>query len=766
MLLQVLQETPLLDTRQFASNRSFSHAGLNRLIKSAMDNEEEPESHEFRTTSTELDMETFRTLFQFYSSKFTPFQNNGSSSFCWHLIERAKANSVFPQALNYLTQVISARFTPHRLPVLIHELLSRNDGIHSSILNLEDDVKGAYEARYDPNMSILGKWYKGRIELAQLGERFNLERVETDNLNEKRKKRMREWKASLQEAGEDEEPQTLHRPRSSIITERKTPWKDSQLLLEVKVAAFADIFLTTKALFFSEDDCAHYTHAELVVEKVIESVVGINSECPNIRAEKRVRKRLDEYVFWLMESRKQFSPWELSFILPRDNAASTYRKTFMETRQQCTEEDARQFFPSAKIGIRRPVDMQATFSWKEHGPVRCMPILAYESSLILLVVFRCTQEQVYKKNLMAHNTSTIHPQLELPILDVVEIPDILKGIEEYRDPSTVAIGRRNAQPGRKKTKGISELEPGPTRGNDYDGAGEGAGDTEEMLPTGEEPIDQDGEQGTGTQFVDDDDLLNDFNIFMQENDIQVRGTEDGRRKKGHGYFGRPDDLTYVPERLTQGSGEEENNEQNKNPGAVTPHSLERVFHGDKTAEQLARTTEQAPTGVEEEYQDILAGIFRDESNGLGALAADGEPVLEPGNIPNPALGELENNPSFNPYGAVPPPSGLSGIFDTELPTHSGFLFGQGATDVQEGMNAQLDASTSNMPGSGGLEFLNSIPSYPTNNHHSGPSQNVIEPLRHNGIAETAPIFDQGGVSQFGLRTGSAQDFDGDVEMMD
>ena len=731
-----------------------------------MDNEEEAESHGFRTTNNESDMETFHPLFQFYTSKFTPFQNNRSATFCWHLIERAKANSVFPQALNYITQVISARFTPHRLPMLIHELLSHNDGTHSSILNLEDDIKGAYEARYDPNMSILGKWYKCRIELAQLGERFNLERKKTDKLDEKRKERMKEWKASLQAAGEDEEVQTVYRHRSSIISKRRTPWKDSQLLLEVKVAAFADIFLTTKALFFSEDDCAHYTHAELVVEKVIESVVGSNSESPNVRAENRVRKRLDEYVFWLMESRKHFSPWKLSSILPRDSVATMYRKTFMETRQRCKVEEARQFFPSAKIGIKRPVDMLATLSWKEHGPVRCMPILAYESSLILLVVFRSTQEQVYKKNLMAHNTSTIHPQLELPILDVVEIPDILKGIEEYRDPSTVVIGRRNSQSARKKTRGIAEHVPGSTRGNDNDGAGEGAGDTEAISPTGEGRIDQDGEQGTATQLVSGEDLLNDFNLFMQNNDLQERRTEDGMRKKGNGCSASPNNLTYVPERLNQGSGEQENNGQNITPGAVTPHSLERVFHGDKNAEELARTREQAPTGVEEEYRNVLDDIFRDESNGLSALGADGEPVLEPGNIPDAVLGELENNPSFNPYGALPPPSDMSGIFETGLPTHPVFSFGQDATGAQEGINAQPDASTSNVPGNDDLDFLNPINSYPFSNNHSGPSQNATEPLRDNGNGETSPIFDQGGVNQFRLQTGNPQDFDGDVDMCD
>lgn len=490
------------------------------------------------------DFIVFNNMYSFLCSKLTHFQMNRSATFCWYLIERAKANNVFPQALNYMKQVLSVRFSATNLPALILELISRNEGMSPHILVWQKKVEQAFQTQYKPQDSMTQKWFHCRVELLRLAERLASERKQTEEHDKKRKERMDAWRINARKKlAATGKASKLNRNRSSIVWSRRTPFRDSQELINVKVAAFADIFLTTKALFFFEDDSAHYTHAELVVENALGFLAYETDKDLSDPIDKRLRRCLDEYTYWLMEARKRFSPYDISFVLPQGGLASMYQKTFEETRLRCIHEENRKVFPFAKIGVKRPLELHATHSWKEHGPVRCTAVLAYESFLVLLVVFRIVQEQVYKKNLSIHNKCEIPPRLQLPTPDVVEIPEILFGIEEYQVLTAVRANRKN---------GTAESIEANLQENTLPGS-----------PTNNE------ENGN-----DDDE---------EENEGQLLITTNPR----------------TPERTDQDS------ERQEMKATVTPQSLRRAFRGRSKVQNLRDIKEKVTNNMEEAEQSGL-----------------------------------------------------------------------------------------------------------------------------------------------------------------
>lgn len=425
----------------------------------------------------EQDWATFSEIYNVFAKTGLYFEQESNAVFIWHLIQQAKADNVYPQAVNYLSQVVSVQVQHRNLAKLLCSVFGAQE-VGKKLQKFQAEVAADFEEKLDPELSTTEIWYNCRVAEAELTRRVLAEKEVTEVLTAEKKQRMKAYEDFKKKAAsKGEKVPEVRRIRSSILKTRRAPPQDSQSLIRLKVTAFADIFLTTKAMFLFDDDVSHYLHAKIVIEKMSEKVAPRKAKEKIDIDEENLKQHLDDYLYWLMHCRKNLRLDQLCLTLTEHDLtgvtiASPYSQTYKTVQKLRIQEDIHGWFPSVVRGWDRPVHPTTESSISEHDGKRSMAILAYESSVELLVFFRIVQEQVHQKNLTAHNKSTICPKLPCPVPDEVNIPGVLSGIEQYLDPD-VPMRRKKKPHGIKSRTSGSRSDSSGSEGSSLDSVKQG-----------------------------------------------------------------------------------------------------------------------------------------------------------------------------------------------------------------------------------------------------------------------------------------------------
>lgn len=389
----------------------------------------------------EQDRVMFSDVYDVLSKRLLYFEKESLAVFVWHLIEQAKTQKIYPHAVKYLSQVVDKETKPELLAVLVRKLFC-HIGVRSELMQLQDKVIADFEENFGPILSTSDLWRKCRITELELATRLSREKEETEELSIRKKERMNDFESLKSRlAARGERLSNATRTRAPFIRTKRTPLQDSPRVIELKINSFADIFLTTQALFLFDEETAHYLHASLVVEKMCENATVIRKgKDIGTLDEEKLEQLLADYLYWLLECRKKFRVHELCVMLSSTayGTTSQFNNVYFAVQEMCADEDKYGKFAVVKSGRKKSLHRPTAFSPLDHGGVRMMAILAYESYIKLLADFRALQEQVFKKNLAAYNMSTIHPPLAPPLLDELEIPGVLSGIERYVNLESVS----------------------------------------------------------------------------------------------------------------------------------------------------------------------------------------------------------------------------------------------------------------------------------------------------------------------------------------
>lgn len=381
----------------------------------------------------EQDRTLFSKVYDVLSRRLLYFEKESHAVFVWHLIEQAKKQKSYPHAVKYLSQIVESQTSPKSLAILVRKLFC-NIGVTSELLQFQDKIIVDFEENFDPNLSTVDIWRKCRTTEIEMETRLLIEKKDTEELNIRKKERMDDFETlKRRSAARGQRLSNVTRTRAPFIKTKRTPLQDSTSVIDLKINVFADIFLTTQALFLFDEEAAHYLHACLIVEKMANaSIIRKGKDNGNLDEEK-LNKLLSDYLYWLFECRKKFRVHELCVMLSTTayGTTSQYNNVYFAAQEMCADEDKYGKLAVMKSGRKKSRHRPTEFSPLDHGGARIMAILAYESYIKLLADFRALQEQVFKKNIAAYNMSTIYPPLRSPSLNEVEIPDVLSGIDRY-----------------------------------------------------------------------------------------------------------------------------------------------------------------------------------------------------------------------------------------------------------------------------------------------------------------------------------------------